>query len=301
MDKLLLADIFTTRKEDLLVSCQLIVEGFARKNLKFFDISNNALCPDGCDIISKLFASNQSIRYLWMNHVAFSRDGTIAVSKAITESGLKLRSLQVVKNRMFEKGDHFGKMLAGQTDLTELIMFQNDLKAESLIDAARSIRNISNLQTLDISDNFFDEETFAVFCESLVYLKNLKHLNVSDCNIDEEGTRVMIAALRQIQDFSELESFKFNYNEVAEEDVAVFFEVLNGFKNLKRVEFKVDLEEDAVQLAMKELEELGEDEVLFESEDDMDATVKSESPEEKKESEEREWGDLLGLMDKMTV
>lgn len=236
-----------------------------------------------------------------MNHVAFSREGTKSVSEAITSANLKLRSLQAVKNRMFEKGNHFGEMLAHQTGLRELIMYQNDLKAESLIDAARAIRNMPDLESLDISDNFFNDETFGVFCESLVYLKNLKHLNVSDCNVDEEGSRVMMKALDQIKTFSQLETFKYNYNEIAEEDVKEFFEILNQFKRIKKLEFKVDFEEDMQGLALGELEELGEEDVLFESEDEMDATVKSESPEEKQEREEKEWNELTTLLGNLGV
>ena len=105
------------------MSCELIVQGFAHKKIKLFDISNNALCPDGCLIIGKLFMTNPEIKYLWLNHVAFSRDGTEYISKAITDAKLDLVSLQVNKNRMGEKGHFFGTMLNSQINLKDLILY----------------------------------------------------------------------------------------------------------------------------------------------------------------------------------
>lgn len=291
--KLLLADIFTTRKEDIGTSCELIVEGFAHKQLKLFDISNNALCPDGCLIIGRLFASNPQLKYLWLNHVAFSRDGTEFVSKAISEAQLDLLSLQVNKNRMGEKGHFFGKMLASQKNLKDLVLFQNDLRGESMLENCRGLKQMERLEVLDISDNFFDDPSFDEFLEVLPRLTALKVLNLSDCNVSPLMTRRLIPVLEKLAPFSQLESFSFNYNEVDEEDLQVFFETLAQFKNLRRLECKVEIEEEQFEDIRAKFEDLGDEDCVLESEDDMDASVQSESEAQRVQREEKEFQDLM--------
>jgi Ran GTPase-activating protein (RanGAP) involved in mRNA processing and transport len=277
------------------------VEGFANKGLKVFDISNNALCPDGCLIIGKLFQTNPGIKYLWLNHVAFSRDGTEYISKAITDAKLDLKSLQVNKNRMGEKGHFFGKMLNSQKNLKELILFQNDLRNNCMKENSGALINMQQLEVLDISDNFFDEESFKVFCESLIYLKSLKVLNMSDCNIDPDMTKAFIPVLQKFAAFSELEKFSYNYNEVEEEDMEDFFDCLAQFKNLKKIECKVELDEDQFDNVRGKFEDLDDENCVLESEDDMDASLKSDTEEEKKLKEEKQFSDLMNKLESLKL
>jgi Ran GTPase-activating protein (RanGAP) involved in mRNA processing and transport len=301
VNKLLLADIFTTRKEDIGVSCELIVQGFANKGLRLFDISNNALCPDGCLIIGKLFKTNPGIKYLWLNHVAFSRDGTEYISKAITDAKLDLVSLQVNKNRMGEKGHFFGKMLNSQKNLTDLVLYQNDLRDVSMKENCAALKNMSSLISLDISDNFFDDSSFDAFCESLVHLKGLKELNMSDCNISPEMTKRFIPILHSFAGISEVEKFYFNYNEVEEEDLEAFFAAVAQFKHLKKVECKVEIEEDMFEGIRDKFEGLGDEDCVLESEDDMDASIKSETEEDKKIKEEQEFQSLMSKLESFNI
>ena len=296
---LLLADIFTTRKEDILVSCELIVQGFSNKNIKFFDISNNALCPDGCKIIGKLFKTNQSIKYLWLNHVAFSRDGTEYISQAIEEAKMDLVSLQVNKNRMGEKGYFFGRMLASQTNLKDLILYQNDLKDGCLLDHVKSIKVLQKLEILDLSDNLFNSENFEVFCESLLYLKDLKTLNISDCNINPTQSKHFIKILDKFSEFSCLEKFCYNYNEIDEEDLKEFFDVLSRFKNLKNIECKIELEDEHIDYAKNVLEEIDEINLILESDEEM--SIETENEEDVKKKEEQEFKDFLNNLETLKI
>lgn len=290
---LILADIFTTRKDDIMDSCEEIVKGFANKNLKLFDISNNALCPDGCLIIGKLFQTNQSLKYLWLNHVAFSRDGTEYISKAITDAKLDLFSLQVNKNRMGEKGHFFGKMLNSQTNLKDLILYQNDLKENCLKENVASLKTMPNLEILDISDNLFNLDNLQIFLDSLLYLKNLKVLNLSDCNIGTDGSKLLIPVLKKFAEFTELEEFYYNYNEVDEEDLEEFFEIIAKFKNLKKLECKIDLEDEMLEFAQDQFENLNKENCVLESDEEMDDSYKSESPEEILKKEKNEFNEFL--------
>ena len=86
--KVCLNDIFTTRKDDILDSLTHINEAFQNKGIVLFDLSNNAICPDGCEKIKEIFTTNQTLKYLYLNHSALSQAGSITISKYIIEAGL---------------------------------------------------------------------------------------------------------------------------------------------------------------------------------------------------------------------
>ena len=88
--KVILNDIFTSRKEDLLISLDHLNKALQNKNIVLFDLSNNAICPNGCLRIKDIFMTNKTIKYLFLNHSALSQDGTVTISQFLKESELDL-------------------------------------------------------------------------------------------------------------------------------------------------------------------------------------------------------------------
>ena len=88
--KVILTDIFTTRKDEILPSLRYLSQGLANKNVVLFDISQNAICPDGCQELVPLLLANPSIMYLYLNHVALSEKGSRVIAQAIKDSGMDL-------------------------------------------------------------------------------------------------------------------------------------------------------------------------------------------------------------------
>lgn len=98
--KVILKDIFTSRKEEILDSLSYLNDFLADKYIVLFDLSSNAICPDGCLRIQNIIEKNQTIKYLYLNHVALSQAGTVTVSDYILNSKLNLLSFQATKNRI---------------------------------------------------------------------------------------------------------------------------------------------------------------------------------------------------------
>ena len=48
IDKVLFNDIFTSWTVEILDSLKLISDMFKNKNIILFNLSDNAICPDGC-------------------------------------------------------------------------------------------------------------------------------------------------------------------------------------------------------------------------------------------------------------
>lgn len=96
----ILSDIFTSRKEEILDSLGFINDFLANKNILMFDISSNAICPDGCIQLKDIIETNKNMKYLNLNHVALSQAGTVTITEYILNGKLNLKSFQAVKNRI---------------------------------------------------------------------------------------------------------------------------------------------------------------------------------------------------------
>ena len=72
-------DIFTTRTDEIVPSLKLISKMLENKDVVLFNLSDNAICPDGCLELENLFMHNQSLQYLYLNHSALSQAGAKSV------------------------------------------------------------------------------------------------------------------------------------------------------------------------------------------------------------------------------
>lgn len=70
--KVLFNDIFTTRTDEIVPSLGIISKMLENKGVILFNLSDNAICPDGCLELENLFMNNQNLQYLYLNHSALS-------------------------------------------------------------------------------------------------------------------------------------------------------------------------------------------------------------------------------------
>lgn len=76
ISKVLFNDIFTSRTNEILDSIEIISRMLKNKNVILFNLSDNAVCPDGCLKLEEFFKHNKSLKYLYLNHSALSQAGT---------------------------------------------------------------------------------------------------------------------------------------------------------------------------------------------------------------------------------
>lgn len=261
--KLVLSDIFISRKEEIVPSLEILDRMFSDKGLVMLDFSYNALCPDGCATIVNLIKTNKSLKYLYLNHVALSQAGTVSICDAITEGGLDLISLQAIKNRIEIQAVKVAEVVANMPSLEELILYQNNIKEEQMDALIDSLKNCLNLKSLDISDNYIKSSSMDHLIALLQNCKELTVLKIGDCNIEEKDTKKFIKLLETVEN-KKIEFFTYNYNDI--EDINKMVDALGNFKDLKIFEFKgLGLDEDEI----KELKEkLPNVECTFESEDE---------------------------------
>ena len=110
--KVILKDIFTSRKEEILDSLSFLDEFLENKSIVLFDLSSNAICPDGCLRIRNIIEKNPSLKYLYLNHVALSQAGTVTVTDYILNSKVNLLSFQATKNRIEIEAEKMSEIFA---------------------------------------------------------------------------------------------------------------------------------------------------------------------------------------------
>lgn len=66
----------------------------------------------------------------------------------------------------------------------------------------RGLLNCSNLEVLDVSDNFIKEEAGEELSKVVGKCNNLVSLNLSDCNMEQSENDVIVKSLEEVEIFS---------------------------------------------------------------------------------------------------
>ena len=239
IDRLVLSDIFTTRKDTIGSALKAITRIFSNKAIKVLDLSSNAICPSGCQEIVDLLKSNPEIKHLYLNHVALSEDGGNIIAEALLNSEIKLVTFQAIKNRMGNSIRLMAKAIEKSKDtLRELVVYQNNVKEEYMSDLLNAIAKCSHLEHLDISDNLIKSENIELLSQVVTSLKNLTVLKIDDCNITDKDS---FAWIRNVKSMGQpkLKELYYNYNDL--EDVFGFVNLLiEVFPNILKIECKTD-------------------------------------------------------------
>lgn len=242
--KVVLSDIFVSRKEEILPSLEILSESLAAKGVAYLDLSSNALCPDGVAAVHELVSSNP-VSFLLFDHVALSREGSTSLCKSIDAKPLNLKTLRICKNRIEDRADDFAKTLATQTELEELVIYQNHIKGEQMLHLVESLLNCPKLKILDLSDNYIPSEALDVLLKVISQAPELETLNIADCFIKQKDGDRFFAKLGELQP-SNLKTLFFNYNDVSNLKKAA--EALKNLPKLAKLEFKhTDHEEDEIE------------------------------------------------------
>lgn len=249
--KLVLSDIFISRKEEIVPSLEILDRIFSNKGLVMLDVSYNALCPDGCAAIVNMIKTNKELKYMYLNHVAMSQEGTVSICEAMKEGQLNLVSFQAIKNLIETQAVKLAEVLGNMSNLEELVLYQNNIKEEHMDVLIDSLKNCPNLKSLDISDNYIKTSSMDHLIALLEKTGQLRVLKIGDCNIDEKDTNKFIHFLETVRN-NKLELLTYNYNEVT--DLNRMVEVLTSYKSLKIFEFKrTDLDEDRIKSLQEKL------------------------------------------------
>lgn len=95
----------------------------------------------------------------------------------------------------------------------------------------KSLQHQSNLESIDLSNNFLEDDTLKLFANILPTLPRLKHLNLSGNYITRDG----ITNLARVDQFPNLESLDLSYNPLTNQSIPSLNLLLSKAKNLKKL------------------------------------------------------------------
>ena len=93
-----------------------------------------------------------------------------------------------------------------------------------MLNVFAALQNCTDLETVDVQDNYVKEQTADHLANLIKSNVNLKNLNLSDCNMTEEENEKVISALEHSTVL--IEKFGYNYNSLSSEQATKLFDVM---------------------------------------------------------------------------
>jgi len=147
--------------------------------------------------------------------------GSTILANAFKKGKVNLEVLAMARNRLENEGTKaIASALEGMDKIKEVYLFQDVIRKDGMVALLDALMT-KNLDTLDISDNFINEESVEKFCEFLEKNESIKNLNVSDCNIQKDDNKRIVEALEKSK--ASLRRLGYNHNELSDVETAKRF------------------------------------------------------------------------------
>lgn len=164
--------------------------------LAALDLSNNAVGPNGASAISGYLEKAVSLKKFLINNCGLGIQGATIIAEALKKGKINLEVIAMARNRLEDDGTKaIASALAEMPAIKEVHLFQDVIRKGGMIPLLESLMD-KKLETLDIKDNFINEDSVGVFCNFLGKCESLVNLNVSDCNIQEDDNERIVEALK---------------------------------------------------------------------------------------------------------
>lgn len=203
-----------------------------------------------------------------VNNCGLGIDGSTIIAQALKKGGVNLEVIAMARNRLENQGAiEIASALENMSNIKEVHLFQDVIRKDGMIPLLKALKG-KKLVTLDISDNFINEEAVEVFADFLESSESLENLNVSYCNIQEDDNERIVEALEKSK--SKIQRIGYNYNELLDSELAKRFlnTLLEKNPEIKRIDIKGNEFKKSVKAYYSE--KLGESSALsaYESDDD---------------------------------
>lgn len=196
-----LSDIFVGRlREEMIQSMQHLSTALLNcPNLEVLNVRDNAFGPDGVRAFSILLETCPNLKELNVTNDGLGPDGARLIAEALKKNpNIKLEVFEAGRSRLenpgiIELAQVFGQMRS----LRKISIPQNGIKKEGMIALFRNLMNNSELQMIEVNDNYLNDDEAAqclsACIESLTYLSVV---NIGDCMLGDKGAGKVFSALK---------------------------------------------------------------------------------------------------------
>ncbi|KAM0071670.1 putative WPP domain, leucine-rich repeat domain superfamily, WPP domain superfamily [Helianthus debilis subsp. tardiflorus] len=228
------------------------LEGF---DLRYLDISDNALGEKGVRAFSELLSSQSNLEELYLKNDGISEEAAKAVVELIP-STQKLKILHFHNNMTGDEGAiAIAQLLKKSPILEDFRCSSTRVGSEGGIALSEALATCTGLKKLDLRDNIFGVEAGVALSKTVSLLTNLTEIYLSYLNLENEGSLAIVNALKDSAKF--LEVFELAGNDITAEAASALAEFIVARKEslVKILLSENELKDDGVITIAKALEE----------------------------------------------
>nr|CCG20335.1 Ran GTPase activating protein 2 [Solanum spegazzinii] len=192
-----LSDFVAGRNEaEALDVMNIFSEALEGSNLKFLNLSDNALGEKGVRAFGKLLQSQTNLEELFLMNDGISQEAANAVCELVPSTE-KLKALHFHNNMTGDEGAVAIAEIVKRSPLLEDFRCSSTrVGSEGGSVLCEALGMCSHLKKLDLRDNMFGPEVGLVLCKALSKHENLTEIYLSYLNLEDEGAIAIANALK---------------------------------------------------------------------------------------------------------
>ncbi|KAI3801002.1 hypothetical protein L1987_29102 [Smallanthus sonchifolius] len=200
-----LSDFIAGRpEEEALEVMNMFSSALEGSNLRYLNLSNNALGEKGVRAFSKLLRSQSNLEELYLLNDGISEEAAQAVVELIP-STKKLKILHFHNNMTGDEGAiAISQLLKKSPILEDFRCSSTRVGAEGGIALSEALATCTGLKKLDLRDNMFGVEAGIALSKTVSLFTNLTEIYLSYLNLENEGTLALVDALKDSAQFLEV-------------------------------------------------------------------------------------------------
>ncbi|CAN1176825.1 RAN GTPase-activating protein 1 [Linum perenne] len=165
-------------------------------NLRYLDLSNNALGEKGVRAFAALIKSQHNLEELYLINDGISEEAAQAVYELLPSTE-KLRVLQFHNNMTGDEGAiAIAKIVKRSNLLEDFRCSSTRVGSEGGVALAEALETCTHMRKLDLRDNMFGVEAGLALSKTLLALTNLTEVYLNYLNLEDEGAEVIANALK---------------------------------------------------------------------------------------------------------
>ncbi|KAG8663393.1 RAN GTPase-activating protein 1 [Manihot esculenta] len=172
----------------------LALEG---SNLRYLNLSNNALGEKGVRAFEALLKSQNSLEELYLINDGISEEAACAVRELIPSTG-KLKVLEFHNNMTGDEGAVAIADIVKRSPMLENFRCSSTrIGSDGGVVLAEALGACSRLRKLDLNDNMFGVEAGVALSKSIVAFADLTEIYLNYLNLEDEGAEALSNALKE--------------------------------------------------------------------------------------------------------
>lgn len=166
-------------------------------NLRYLNLSNNALGEKGVKAFGKLLKTQNNLEELYLINDGISEEAARAVCELIPSTE-KLKVLHFHNNMTGDEGAvAIAEMVKRSTVLEDFRCSSTRVGLEGGVALAEALGSCNHLRKLDLRDNMFGVEAGIALSRSLFAFADLTEAYLSYLNLEDEGAEALANALKE--------------------------------------------------------------------------------------------------------